>query len=331
MGNQKSSNEKLCKNETEPNKKTKKSHSLNTLLNANFSLIRSVPNKKIRIKFNKRSKQKVKNSKKQTCTTEYTSLNDYNTKNLKSNSFQDNYFSIYDECPIEKKSKTLQPTYDNNLYSKIISNSNSRSGFFLAYNLQPLNKFLNKLSAFSRKTNKYPCKMFDPNEEFYLNLPVPQKLSINNFHDQSNLYTDMSESICSDISRIKLDTEENYQSLHDQYDYISSSSRYMNLSMEPPPLPPASTQPCRDHVINQMYTSVDPLSMNNQVYYSFSSDISDTRCDYEDENNNDASIVLSTSSSICTSERSSLSNENLIKNLKCTKESSNSDFRIVQI
>ena len=298
-------------------KKSKKSHSLNTLLNPNL-LIRSNSSQKLKFRF---SKSKKTTSTKNSSNAVYTSLNDYNTKMVKSNSFQDNYISIYDDFMADKmpKSYTLNPANDSNLYSKInVKSSGQKNAFQISYNLQPFSKLIFKFGAFTRRSKKCPTKRFDPNEEIFYNQPLQHKLSSQLFTDQSNLYTDMSESICSHLSKIKIESEDNYQSLHDQYDYISTHSRY--VSLEPPPLPPASTQPSRDQAINQIFTTNHPTGMNNQVYYSFSN-----QGDLRKEVIN-GSIQLSTSSS-CTSIRSSISNDNLI----ISNNDQNSSIKIFEI
>lgn len=300
MGNQKSSID-CTRISNEKAKKTKKSHSLNTLLNPNF-LIRSNSSQKLRLRFAKKSKKTI--TTKNSTNAEYTSLNDYNTKMARSNSFQDNYISIYDDFVVDKKPKsyTLNHCNESNLYSKInVKNSNHKNAFQISYNLQPFSKLIVKLGAFTRKSKKCPIKRFDPNEEFFYNQPVQHKFRSPGFSDQSNLYTDMSESICSDLSKIKIESEDNYQSLHDQYDYISNHSRVNSL--EPPPLPPASTQPCRDDAINHIFTSIPAPALNNQVYFTFSNE-----CERRIDTVN-GSLHLSTSSS-STSIGSSISNEN---------------------
>lgn len=204
--------------------------------------------------------------------------------------------------------------------------------------LQPIAKIITKLARHDFRRNKaksMPRKSFDPNEEFFLSnekLPPsiqPPPVPLNTY-----------------------EPDDNYHSVQDQYDYISSSTAsssakfdskeetFANGLLCPPPLPPASTQPSRNQVISQIYTTIEPLSINNQVYYSFTSDngstssmASSTNSSYLGKNRqslvdgdaNNLSILLTCSSSVSTRSNSLSSSSN--PKLSMSIRNDGSDFK----
>lgn len=187
------------------------------------------------------------------------------------------------------KSVTLSAKTGMNI-SRLIANKKG--------NLYSISKLIQKLTKNGSKTSaaavfNLPPKSFDPRQELYATvshdktdsrhapepptaLPPPRPLSA--VYESVNKTNDINNNNNSKEEQVMC--EDNYQSMP-EYDYIPQtmqrtpepvSSPSSSSPQTPPRPPPASTQPSLLNATSQqLFTSIEPFNINNQIYYSFTS------------------------------------------------------------
>jgi hypothetical protein len=237
---------------------------------------------------------------------EYTSINechsiDIEKKISKQNdeSFYESALEVYEFLTNQRDSnkKIKNKNLDYNLYSEVVNHSStptttttnnnnntpnsllliSNAIHFKKYHLQPLSNLINRLKNSKNRNKKtklpqLPTKAFNPVKEFI----YEQAKYANKNNDESDIYFKIL-----DNNNLINKQNDDYQSLP-EYEPIltikqsqllllssssssslSSSVKSLEINQQPPPLPPLPDK----KTLN--YTSIEPINLNNQVYYSF--------------------------------------------------------------
>lgn len=183
-------------------------------------------------------------------------------------------YNLYSEVVNHSSSPTTTTTTNNNTPNSLLLISNAIH--FKKYHLQPLSNLINRLKK-SKNHNKktklpqLPTKAFNPVKEFI----YEQAKYANKNNDESDIYFKIL-----DNNNLINKQNDDYQSLP-EYEPIlsikqsqllllsssssslSSSVKSLEINQQPPPLPPLPDK----KTLN--YTLIEPINLNNQVYYSF--------------------------------------------------------------
>ena len=234
---------------------------------------------------------------------EYTSISDCNlvvntnSSNTNKESLYESAIEIYDlikkDNAITTTTTKKQINLDANLYSEVLSNNNNNANkpnnsnhdtrlLLITQAIQKynLNSLFHRFKLAKNKTKLkqqpvlplIPAKAFNPTKEF-----IYEQTKLNNQDDnETNIYFKISktgdEEEDDEIDGLKPPDLPpklvDYQAVA-EYECMksllisssSTSSSSSNSSTEPPPIPPLPDKP--------LLTSIEPINLNNQLYYSF--------------------------------------------------------------